>query len=216
DSMLQAVIFDMDGVIIDSEALHKETEIQALHEAGVDITEDDLVKYTGMPLITILRSLKEDRQEEFDPETVAERKTEKYLDRINELQPIDGAVQTVRTISQDYRTALASSSRRALVDAVVDMLDLENSFQTTLSFNDVENGKPDPEIFEQAAASLETTPSETAVIEDSRNGVIAANRGGFHTIGFQSSDDIDLSPADYVTDTMDRIPPLLETIEQKD
>lgn len=200
--MVRAVIFDMDGVIVDSEWLHQATEIEALGEAGLEITHDNLREFTGMPLVPFLEQLKAAHGADFDPEAVAMRKRTRYLERLDEVDPIDGALGTVRRIGADYPTALATSSHRRVADAVLALFDLEPAFDTTLSATEVEHGKPDPEIFETAADHLGVAPAETVVVEDSRNGVEAALSGGFHAVGFQSEPAIDLSGAEYVATSM--------------
>lgn len=211
--MIRAVIFDMDGVIVDSEWLHQTVEIETLNEAGLEITRDDLLEYTGMPLMDVLEGLKNEHEATFDPELVAARKRDRYLERVDELEPIDGAVDTVRSIGAEYRTALASSSHRKAVDAVVDMLDLAAVFDTTISFDDVRVGKPDPETFERAADRLDVAPESAVVVEDSRNGVEAAQEGGFHAVGFRSASEIDLSAAEYVSESMDEVERYVKRID---
>lgn len=212
--MVQAVIFDMDGVIIDSEWLHQATEIAALGEAGLEITREDLLEYTGMPLLDVLDGLRDAHGASFDPEVVAERKRALYLERVGELEPIDGAIDAVRRLDDDYSTALASSSHRKAVDAVVDHLDLAAVFETTISFDDVAVGKPHPESFERAAEHLGVAPNQTVVVEDSKNGVDAALAGGFHAVGFQSATEIDLSSAHYVATSMDEVQRYVERIDE--
>lgn len=203
--MIEGVIFDMDGVLIDSETLHQTTEIEALRAAGLEITREDLLPYTGVPLLDLLEQLKASHDADFDPQAVAARKRSAYLARLDEVEAIAGAVETVRRIDGHYRTALASSSHRHVVDAVVDKLDLDDCFVTTLSCTDVTNGKPDPEIFATAASIMDVPPEHAVVVEDSQNGIEAAQAGGFHTIGFQSADEIDLSNAAVVASSMEQV-----------
>lgn len=212
--MVRAVVFDMDGVIVDSEWLHHAIEIETLHDAGLEISHDDLIEYTGMPLMDVLDGLKESHGASFDPAVVAERKRARYLDRVGELEPIDGAVDAVRRLDSEYSIALASSSHREAVDAIVDHLDLAAVFETTISFDDVAVGKPHPESFEKAAAGLGVAPEETVVVEDSRNGVDAALAGGFHAVGFQSASEIDLSSAHYVATSMDEVERFVARIDE--
>lgn len=165
-----------------------------------------------MPLMDVFEGIRDAHAATFDPEVVAARKRERYLDRLDELDPIEGAVDTVRSLGSGYSTALASSSHRTAVDAVVEMLDLAEVFETTISFDDVAVGKPDPETFELAAEKLGVSPAEAVVVEDSRNGVDAALDGGFHAVGFQSAPEIDLSAAHYVATSMAEVERCVERI----
>lgn len=212
--MVRAVIFDMDGVIVDSEWLHQATEIEVLGEAGLEVTVADLRKFTGMPLVPFLEQLKAAHNADFDPETVAARKRARYLERLDEVDPIDGALGTVRRVGADYPTALATSSHRRVADAVLDRLDLAPAFDTTLSATEVERGKPDPEMFETAADRLGVAPGEAVVVEDSRNGVAAARAGGFRAVGFQSEPEIDLSAAEHVASSMTAVEDYIRRIDE--
>jgi len=95
---------------------------------------------------------------------------------------IDGAVETVRRLARSFRLALASSSNRPLIDTVLEAADMAESFEATVSSEEVERGKPAPDVFLEAARRLELSPEQCAAIEDSANGIRAAHAAGMRVI----------------------------------
>lgn len=210
--MLTGIIFDMDGVIIDSEATHKDIEIRLVREHGLDIDREEYIQFTGRPLREIIEILNAEYDAGIDLHTFIEERKRRYRDRMDEVEIIDGQDALIRDLTREYPVAVATSEERDIAETVLREKELEPFIDALVTASDIQNGKPDPEIFEDAAAALGTEPATTAVIEDSPNGVGAANAGGFISIGFQSSDELDLSAADHVVEDSTELRQLLEEL----
>lgn len=207
--MITGVIFDMDGVIIDSEDTHKDIELTLLREHGVDIPRADFIQHTGRPLREIIRTINEEHDAGIDVDAFIDERKERYRDRVGDVAVIDGQDELIRDLSTDHPVAVATSEERDIAEEVLEQKDIRQHIQALVTSTDIVNGKPDPEIFQTAAAELGVDPSSTVVIEDSHNGITAANEGGFISIGFQSNGDLDLSEADHVVHTSDELRELL-------
>lgn len=204
--MIEAVIFDMDGVLIDSEPIHKKVEKRVFKEIGANISEEEHNSYVGMACKDMWKNIKEkhDLIREFAIEELVEMGVESYIDYIlsnKYIEPIEGVVELIDDLyKKDMKLAIASSGVRKSVDTVVKMFKLEKYFKVTVSGDDVKNGKPSPEIFLKAAKALNVDPKNCIVFEDSKNGVHAAKKAEMKCIGFKNlnSGDQDLSSADII------------------
>ncbi len=187
---MKAVIFDMDGVLIDSEPLYYEVEHSIYDELGVQIEDERYAQYVGSSAYKMYSDLKE----EFHFEADIEELIQKTRERIEEIIEIPGKLKLIEGVipllqwckEKEYKTAIASSSHDEMIQKVVDIVDIRQYFDTLVSGDFVKKSKPNPDIFLYAAKKLEVKPQNCIVIEDSSNGVKAANRAGMKCIGFQS------------------------------
>ena len=181
--MIEAVIFDLDGVLIDSEHVWGEVREELAHERGgrwhqraqadmmgMSSTEWSLYMHDviGLP----------ESPEEINAEVVR-RMEERYAEH---LPLIEGAIDAVRRLAPTFRLALASSSNRPLIDLALAQAGIADLFETTVSSEEVERGKPAPDVFLEAARKLSVAPGRCAAIEDSENGIHAAHAAGMHVI----------------------------------
>jgi beta-phosphoglucomutase family hydrolase len=208
--MTKAFIFDMDGVIIDSEPIHFEVDQITAKHFGVDMTREDLERFVGMTnpeMWTIIR------QEHGIPHTVDEiiafqsvRKRQ-YLDEAD-IGPIPGIVELLEELRRNrIAIGLASSSPRSFIEAVLAKFGIRGYFTCVVSGEEVPAGKPAPDIYLETARRLGVSPEQCVVLEDSRNGVLAAKRAGMRCIGFTNpnSGQQDLSAADRTVSTIHEI-----------
>lgn len=208
--MIRAVIFDMDGVLIDSQPMHYEGDRQTLASCGIDAPIEEMTAYAGTTnrLRFTLFKEKYDLAENID--TLIEKREKIMIDIVNESNavPTAGVVELLRDIRKcGLKTAVASSSSYPFIYAVLRKLHIEDYFDLIFSGESVPNGKPAPDVFLETAGKLGIDPSECAVVEDSANGVLAAVRAGMHCVGYQNptSGEQDLSLAIIVIDDFRKI-----------
>lgn len=214
--MVDAIIFDLDGTLVNSEPVRKRTELQALQEQGIDLDREQIDAYTGIPLEEWFPMLKDDYDLDMDPAQAQQDATRLYLEHLDEVPMQPDAMDTVSWVAETYKVAIGTSSQRLVAEQVLTSKGLDTYIQTLVTADDVANGKPESDIFEEAARQLDVHPSKTIVVEDSPHGIEAANTGGFISIGFQDNAEQDLSAADHVVDSMKELQDVIERIDEQD
>src|SRR5487761_247774 len=181
--MIEAVVFDLDGVLIDSEPVWEQVRRQVVAEHGGHWAADAQRRLMGMSTAEWARYLSEDLGVGLPPETVAslviDRMTARYTERLP-LMP--GAAEAVRRLAARWPLGLASSSPPSLIDTVLDAASLRGSFVTAMSTEQVARGKPAPDIYLAVAAELGRRPDRCAAVEDSANGLRSAAAAGLQVI----------------------------------
>jgi HAD superfamily hydrolase (TIGR01509 family) len=199
--VIEAVVFDLDGVLLDSEQLWDEAREQLARERGGRWHEQAQRDMMGMSSLEWSRYMHEtiglpEPPEEISREVV-ERLTALYRDR---LPAIPGAKQAVERLAADYKLGLASSSNRELIDLALELLGVAHLFAATVSSEEVARGKPAPDVYLEAARRLGTEPTRAAAVEDSQNGILAAKAAGMRVIAIPNRhfppDDQALAQAD--------------------
>lgn len=219
---IEAVIFDMNGVIIDDEPLHDQATKDACKMHGYDVTapmyEDIFMGRTTQEGFTeFCRRYNPD----VSVEQLVREKTDRYMQIIpGNLKEVPYAIDLIGDISGEFLLGLASSATSAEVSMVLSNLHLHGYFSTIVSSEDVDNGKPDPEPYLITAVRLGMDPRSCLVIEDSKNGVIAAKEAGMYCVGFQnptynhgSGKMQDLSRADVVISSLGEMEKILEKLK---
>jgi sugar-phosphatase len=174
---VKAVIFDMDGVLIDSEPLWRKSMIIGFNGLGVTFTEDDCRKTTGMRFKEVVQIWLDHFKITHITPPQLEDKVLRLLTQLilEEGKAIDGVLEIYKFCREkNLKVGLATSSSARLVEAVLKKLQLENSFDAVVSAEKMTYGKPHPEVFLVCATLLDVKPYECVIIEDSLNGVIAA------------------------------------------
>jgi beta-phosphoglucomutase len=200
---IKAVIFDLDGVIADSEPISGKSTAMVLGKRGVSLTDDERRLAFGRRSPDIFSDALRARGKKFakaDIETMVAEKNAIMLSLMKDnLKAIPGSIELIGLLSKKgLKLALATSSHKDKMKMEVEELGIDGLFNVIVTGDDVSRGKPDPEIFLLAAKRLGMKPAECAVIEDSSFGVRAAKRAGMFAIGFASknSPGQDLSSAD--------------------
>jgi HAD superfamily hydrolase (TIGR01509 family) len=181
--VIDAVVFDLDGVIIDSEQLWDEVREGLAHERGGRWSEQAQADMMGMSSTEWSRYLHDVVGLPEPPEEINRQVVRRMLERYSEQLPlIDGAVDAVERLAAHWPLAVASSSNRELIDRVLAVSGLAPYFKATVSSEEVERGKPAPDVYLEAARRLEVEPSQTVAIEDSANGIRSAHAAGMHVV----------------------------------
>jgi beta-phosphoglucomutase family hydrolase len=207
--MIKAVIFDMDGVIVDSSHIHIEAEKQTMLKYGIRISSKELHKYTGMTAKFMFTELIKKYKLNTTFEEIFDEK-EKFLFKLLEqdTRPTKGVVHLVRKLKQEnIKLGVASSAHKRLVEYVLEKLKISHLFDCIVSSEDITHSKPNPEIFLKSANELSVSPTDCLVIEDAKLGVEAAKNAGMQCVGYinPKSGNQDLSEADIVIDDFSKL-----------
>lgn len=185
--MLKAVIFDMDGVIIDSEPMHAKAAILALEKYNATVTMDYIDKFIGSTTKYMCETMVAELLLETTPEELlrANEEMRAYLQKKEGHRVIPYIIDLIRDLHRnDIKLSIASSSPAKDIEEVMDSLNIRQYFDSYVSGSMVAKPKPAPDIFLLAADRLGVTPSECIVIEDSFHGITAAHAAGMTGIGF--------------------------------
>lgn len=205
---MKAIIFDMDGVIINSEPLHFKIEKELLEELGGNISDEELQSFAGTTDYNMWSKFKEMFKLKPSVEELIEAKKERFMKRIDEVELVDNFMDFMLSAYEEgYILAIASSNNRRIVNAVVEKFQLGKYMKFIISGEEVRKGKPDPEIFLTAAKKMGVEPEACLVIEDAENGVKAAKAAGMKCIGLKNMDSgkQDLSQADLVINNFNEL-----------
>jgi HAD superfamily hydrolase (TIGR01509 family) len=207
------LIFDMDGVLIDSEPLHKRAKELAFGEFGIVLSESVYDSYKGRPDATMLPEIL--RAKGWSTEKIQElsrRKRQIYEEIEHELQAVEGAVDFVRWAGSRYRIALATSATARNRAATFRLLGIGDLFHAVVDASGHQRPKPDPEVFLIALDKLQLKADECWIIEDSVNGLRAAKAAGCFAVAITTTFDRELlsaAGADTVVDSFAELQALL-------
>jgi HAD superfamily hydrolase (TIGR01509 family) len=180
---VKAVVFDLDGVILDTEELWNEVREGLAHERGGRWSERAQSDMMGMSSTEWSQYMHDVVGLPESPEEINREVVDRMLERYTqELPLIDGAVDAVRRLAAEWPLGVASSSNRVLIDKVLDVSGLASSFRATVSSEEVARGKPAPDVYLEAARRLDVEPSQAAAIEDSASGIRSAHAAGMAVI----------------------------------
>lgn len=183
--LLQGVIFDMDGLMFDTERLSARCWEQVGREFGLDITESFLVGVRGVTRREFQRIFEQRYGDRADYETVMGRKTELFRQEIRQNGvPVKPGLPELLTFLREQKipAAMATATNQEIARRYLTETGLTAFFDQLVFGDQVRRGKPDPEIFLYSAQRLGVLPERSVVLEDSLNGVLAGIRGGFRTI----------------------------------
>ncbi len=205
--MLKAVIFDMDGVLIDSEPFHLVVNEKIFADLGINLSEDEYLSYIGTTHKDMWNTIKKRHNLPQSVPELVNMQVSGNIDYIKneEIEPIKikGVTNLLSTITREnIRTGIASSSPTEVIELVINKLGISDYFSAIVGGEEIKKGKPSPEIFLKAAKRLDSKPPNCVVIEDSKNGVLAAKAAEMKCIGFKNpnSGNQDLSKADLIVD----------------
>lgn len=192
--MIKAVIFDMDGVLIDAKDWHYESLNKSLELFGFQISRyDHLVTFDGLPTAKKLEILSRDRG--------LSKSLHKFINELKQIYTIDMVHQKCRPVfyhqyclsklkQNGYRLVVASNSIQATIKLMMEKSDLDRFLDFFLSNQDVKHPKPDPEIYVTAIQKLECRPDEVLIVEDNEHGIKAAMGSGAHVMRVNDVTDV--------------------------
>ncbi len=184
--MIEGIIFDMDGVISDTQKLHSRVETDLLRRYGINITPEEITqKYSGVRTKEFFDELLKKQKKEYNLDYLMDEKwklMEKFA--LHSVDAIEGSVDLIKRLNiEGYPLAVASASNLNYVLSVLNTLKLEEYFTYVVSGDMVSKGKPNPESFLLAASKIKIKPNLCLVIEDGVSGMIAAKNAGMYCIG---------------------------------
>jgi HAD superfamily hydrolase (TIGR01509 family) len=186
--MPAAIVFDMDGVLLDSEQLWDEVREDLAYERGGRWHDGAQADMMGMSSPEWSRYMHDVIGLDESPEEINAEVVERLLARYRESLPLlEGAVAAVERLSERWPLGLASSSNREVIDAALDAAGIAGRFKATVSSEEVARGKPAPDVYLEAARRLGVDARDCVAVEDSRNGIASAHTAGMHVIAIPNA-----------------------------
>ena len=209
---IAAVIFDLDGVLLDSEAAWVKVKKEFTEETGGHWKEQAQWDMLGMSSIEWSRYMHDELGVPVPPEQISSAVADRLAQQYREQLPLlPGALEAVRSLARQWPLGLASSSNRNVIDLVLQKAGLADAFEVTVSSEEVSAGKPAPDVYLEAAKRLGIEPAECAAIEDSANGIRSAHAAEMAVIAIPNRDfppDPEaLALADVVIDSLEELNP---------
>jgi HAD superfamily hydrolase (TIGR01509 family) len=211
-----AVIFDLDGVLVDSEQVWGAVREELTHELGGKWHAGALRAMMGMSSLEWSQYMHDELDVPLAPAEISREVVKRVGEHYEQHLPlIDGAVEAVHRLAARWPLGLASSANREIIDTVLELTGLKDSFAATVSSEEVPRGKPAPDVYLEAARRLGVEPTAAAAIEDSTNGLLSAKAGGLTVIAIPNREfppaPEGLAAADVVLDSLSELTP--EAIE---
>ena len=207
---IKAVIFDMDGVIVESEYRNFLAKLEVLKPYNVSFDYDYYSKFPGNSNLIVWQQIIKDFSLDLSAEYMHKIDLEKREELIKKEghKQVKGAIDLVKRLSEKYILALASGSPEKIILDTVKYFDIEKYFKFIISGENIKRCKPAPDIFLITAKNLGVAPKNCAVIEDSHNGVLAAKSANMYCIGFENknSGEQDLTAADIIVNDHEKNP----------
>ncbi|HSR31026.1 MAG TPA: HAD family phosphatase [Anaerolineae bacterium] len=180
---IEAVIFDMDGLLVDSEPVWDKARSSMAAEAGKEWNKEDHKAVMGVSTDEWVTYMIQRLELTISPQEVQDEIVQRMLAMYRERVPyLPGAIQAVTLAAEHYPTALASGSHRSLIDAVTNDPQMQGKFRVILSSDEVGVGKPAPDVYLQTARRLGFSPESCLCLEDSGNGILAGVRAGMKVV----------------------------------
>jgi len=214
--MIKGIIFDMDGVISDTQKFHSQTESELLARYGIQIPPAQITRrFSGVRTVEFFDELLKKQELTYDLESLIAEKWRR-MEKLASLsvEAVDGSLDLIKRLSAEgYVLAIASSSNLKYVQIVLTALGVIDYFPDIVAGDMISQGKPDPEIFLSAAAKIKIIPEQCLVIEDGVSGMKAAARAGMKCIGLVADHDQEYPTEYLVTSLAEITPAYLEKIE---
>ena len=210
--MIRAVIFDLDGLLLDSETAWDDVRRALVAEHGLEWPDGATEAMLGMSAPEWSRHVRDKLGVPLEPEEISERVVAQVLERYEQRLPLlPGAEEAVARIAERWPLALASSSNKQVIDRVMESSGWGEVFSAWVSSEEVGRGKPAPDVYLEAARRIGVEPADAAGAEDSANGILAARAAGLRVIAIPNHDfppgEEALAAADVVLGSLDELTP---------
>jgi HAD superfamily hydrolase (TIGR01509 family) len=208
----------MDGVLVDSESVWGEIRERFTEEAGGRWHPDAQREMMGMSSTEWSRYMRDQLEVPMDADQISAEVADRVADHYREELPLlPGAVEAVRALAGRWPLAVASSANKRLIDLVLELAGLTEAFAVTVSSEEVERGKPDPDVYLEAAERLGVDPGDCAGVEDSASGIRAADAAGMLVVAIPNRDfPPDQESLELAAETLDSLdeltPELLQSL----
>lgn len=208
---VKAVIFDMDGVLVDSEPFHVQTEKRMFRKIGIDISDEEHAGYMGTATDVMWKQITAKRNLSLDIAEITALTIQEglpYFNSLEKINPMPGLVDLLEKLKvKKIPLAVASSSDTETMRVILEKSGLRKYFHHTVSSSEVGKSKPEPDVFLHAAKLLGVAPVNCVVFEDSKNGIKAAKAAGMFCIAYSgaNSGEQDSSLADMQIDDYDEL-----------
>ena len=182
-----ALIFDCDGTLVDTQDAHHRALSETLAAKGIALDDDWYLARTGTSIRELLAELRSTGNHEFDPTDVMLDRERRYVELAETVTEIEAVAEVVRTYRSRVPLAVASGGTRAVVEPTLRNVGLFDLFDAVVTYDDVERGKPSPDLFLLAAERLGSPPNDCIVYEDTDEGVTAAQHAGMRVIDVRAA-----------------------------
>jgi HAD superfamily hydrolase (TIGR01509 family) len=211
-SAIKAVVFDLDGLLLDSESAWVDVKREFTEESGGRWKESAQWDMLGMSSTEWSRYMHDELGVPVPPERISSEVADRLVAQYRQRLPLlPGGVEAVRSLARHWPLGLASSSNRNVIDLVVEEAGLADAFRVTVSSEEVERGKPAPDVYLEAARQVGVDPGGCAAIEDSANGIRSAHAAGMPVIAIPNHDfppeQEAVGLADLVLDSLEELSP---------
>lgn len=184
---IKAIIFDMDGLMIDSERLYKQAQIDIAQRYGREMSEEIRMNMMGRKPLESLRVFVDELNIPATPEEIYEIRNNMMRDKLrNELLPMPGLFHILDTFHTRLKLAICTGAQKEFLDIVIDNLKIREKFDVLQDSDEIKNGKPDPEMYLTACTKLNLKPEECVVLEDALHGVQSGKTAGCYVIAVPS------------------------------
>ena len=217
---LEAVIFDMDGVLVDSELHHIKIEKKLFQKLGLSVSDEEHADYMGTATNTMWEKVKRNHHADIDVAEMVQlnyRECNRHFSSLEKLEPMPGLTEVLKILhDRNIPMAVASSSGLETIEIILEKTGLYTYFQKVVSSSMVSHSKPAPDIFLHAASRLKVDPAKCIVIEDSSNGVKAAKAADMYCVAYSGAVTSHPQPgADFQINHFDELGRILKQLFKK-